>query len=190
MVIKINRLIVVDLECTCWDEPGKQDDMEIIEIGICMFHSTTGIIDQKQSVIVRPQNMDISEYCTKLTGLTEARIRKEGAPLNEALNRLRKEYPFKSCGWGSWGYFDNGQIVKECAKKNIPYPFNRTHMNLKYLYGMIRRQKRGVGVTRALAQLGMQFEGRHHCGGDDAYNTARILRHILGWAADESESPV
>ncbi len=36
-----------------------------------------------------------------------------------------------------------------------------------------------MGLKRALDYLNMDFEGNHHSGADDAYNTARILSTIL-----------
>ena len=36
-----------------------------------------------------------------------------------------------------------------------------------------------IGLKRALDYLNMDFEGKHHSGADDAYNTARILTKIL-----------
>jgi len=60
-------------------------------------------------------------------------------------------------------------------------PFNPEYLNIKYLYSLHSRRARGVGLGKALAQLGMDFEGRPHCGADDAWNAARVLKRILGW---------
>ncbi|WPO90319.1 hypothetical protein [Chryseobacterium sp. HR92] len=38
---------------------------------------------------------------------------------------------------------------------------------------------KSIGLKRALGHLNMDFEGTHHSGADDAYNTARILSKIL-----------
>jgi inhibitor of KinA sporulation pathway (predicted exonuclease) len=35
-------------------------------------------------------------------------------------------------------------------------------------------------MARALERAGLKLEGRHHCGVDDARNTARLLAHMLG----------
>jgi inhibitor of KinA sporulation pathway (predicted exonuclease) len=38
---------------------------------------------------------------------------------------------------------------------------------------------REVGMAAALARLGIELEGKHHRGGDDARNIARLLAKVL-----------
>ena len=47
MAIETGKIIVVDLELTCWDDPSRADDMEIIEIGTCVFDGLTGEIGNR-----------------------------------------------------------------------------------------------------------------------------------------------
>lgn len=179
MAIKASKIIVVDIECTCWS-PARPRDMEIIEVGVCLFDGLTGEIDRKKSYIVRPDLLEISDFCAELTGITESRIRDEGAPLHEVINRMRKEYPLRNRGWASWGLSDKKHFFHECRYKNIEYPFTYEHINIKYLLSLWLRQAKGMGLTKALQTLHMKFEGRPHSGADDAYNAARILKVILG----------
>lgn len=187
MAIETGKIIVVDLELTCWDDPSRADDMEIIEIGTCVFDGLTGEIGRKLSTLVRPssaccdRHWDISDRCQQITGLTAAKLRREGAPLREALNRLRKLYPFRSSGWAAWGEGDRRRMSTECAAKGIPYPFTDAHLNVAQLHALFKRNTRRVSLEEALEQLGMEFDGRPHSGADDAWNTARVLRKILGW---------
>lgn len=188
MALKNNRVIVVDLECTCWAEAGWQSEMEIIEIGICVLNAWTGAIERVKSRIVRPQTSMISSFCEGLTGLSQRNVDHDGIPLGGALNQLQKEYPFQSCAWGSWGNFDKAQIVRECGDKNLFYPLNWTHLNIKHLYSFLQHRK-GVSVEKALKQLGLKFVGRPHSGVDDAFNIARILRNLCGWNEDSEGNP-
>jgi len=173
------KLIVVDLELTCWDDPARRCDMEIIDIGLCVFDGLTREINRKSSILVRPSLMDVSERCNKITGLTTDRLRVDGSPLGEALNRLRKTYPFSSAGWGAWGDGDRRRMLSECAAKGIPYPFTESYLNVSQLYGLFTGNTRRVSLEEALGQLGMAFEGQPHSGADDAWNAARVLREIL-----------
>jgi len=173
---KTSRIIVLDLECTCWGKPCDRTP-EIIEIGACVYNNRTNNITDCISLIVRPKNLDISEYCTALTGLTENDV-KRGQWLNEALGTLRKNLPLRSCPWGSWGDYDRTQLMSECEEKAINYPFNRTHLNIKFLFGLLMRDKTGSGLSKALERLNMKFEGEPHRASFDAYNTARILQNL------------
>lgn len=175
------KVIVVDLECTCWDDPSRRRDMEIIEIGLCLFDGLTGEIGRRSSIIVRPVVLDVSDRCTRLTGLTEERLRSEGIPLAEALSRVRKAYPLRSAAWAGWGQGDQLLMLRETTAKGIPYPFGDTYLNLGHLFGLHSRATRRMGLSDALAQLGMEFEGSPHSGVDDAWNAARILKALLGW---------
>jgi inhibitor of KinA sporulation pathway (predicted exonuclease) len=38
--------------------------------------------------------------------------------------------------------------------------------------------RKQLGIAAALKHLGLEFEGRHHRGIDDARNIARIVRHV------------
>lgn len=173
------QLIVVDLELTCWDDPARAGDMEIVEIGLCVFDVPTRDIGRKSSVLVRPNLLEISERCHRITGLTADRLKRDGAPLDEALNRLRKRYPFRSSGWAAWGDGDRRRMSSECAAKGVPYPFADSYLNVSQLYSLFMSTSRRVNLEEALEQLGMAFEGRPHSGGDDAWNAARVLREIL-----------
>lgn len=181
MATETGKLIIADLELTCWDDPSRADDMEIIEIGLCVFDGRTGEIGRKSSTIVRPNLLEVSERCHQLTGLTVERLKEDGVPLNEALNRLRKMYPFSSSGWAAWGEGDRRRMSSECAAKGVPYPFAAAHLNVAHLHALFARNACRVSLEEALKQLHMEFIGRPHCGADDAWNTARVLRGILGW---------
>lgn len=183
MAIETGKLIVVDLELTCWDDPSRARDMEIIEIGLCVFDGRTGEIGRKSSTLVRPNLLEISDRCHRITGLTAERLKREGVPLDEALNRLRKAYPFSKSGWAAWGEGDRRRVSSECAAKGVSYPFADAYLNVAQLHALFARNARRVSLEEALGQLGMEFKGRPHSGADDAWNTARVLRGILGWEA-------
>jgi len=153
--------------------------MEIIEIGLCVLDGQTLAIGRKSSTLIRPNLLDVSERCNRITGLTAERLRKDGAPLDEALNRLRKRYPLSSAGWAAWGEGDRRRMISECAAKGVPYPFADSYLNVSQLYSLFTGISRRVNLEEALGGLSMRFEGRPHSGADDAWNTARLLKEIL-----------
>lgn len=178
MVIKTNKILVVDLEATCWAEKNPRRVGEIIEIGICLVNLKERKIERSGSFVVRPLDLDISPYCTELTGWTLEDIKK-GYPLGDVLNTIGKEYPLASCAWASWGDYDRQQLQRECWDKCIEYPFSDTHLNLKFLHAIINGMSHGTGMAKALKGYNIELIGRHHRGLDDSINTARLLIKML-----------
>jgi len=172
------KLVVVDLECTCWTEPVHKVG-EIIEIGICLVDLKNAVIEKSEGYYVRPVVLDISDFCKELTGITKELLIEKGHYLEEILNTIKKEFPIKSVPWASWGDFDRISLQNECINKLIEYPFGKTHFNLKALHAMINTTKKGKGMAKALKEYNMPLIGRHHSGKDDAYNTGLLALKIL-----------
>ena len=182
MAAKLDTLLIIDIEATCWknkEERPKGEVSEIIEVGICSFdlQCWKPIETSRKSIIVKPIQSRVSAYCTDLTSLTQA-IVDEGVTLADACNILTAEYNSRSKAWASWGDYDREMFFKECRRKDIKYPFGLTHFNLKSLYAMHRGITKGVGMSAALQQLDLRLLGTHHRGMDDAYNIGRILEQI------------
>jgi len=47
------------------------------------------------------------------------------------------------------------------------------------LHAVLNGRKKEMGLAKAISGVELDMEGRHHRGIDDAYNTARLLRHLL-----------
>ena len=178
--IRFDSIVVVDVESTCWETKGEQGNqpMEIIEIGACILDVETFEISRKKSYIVRPKFSKISEFCTKLTGYTWDDV-KIGMPFENACNKLAKEFGTRNRVWASWGDYDRSHFERECRSKKARYPFSDGHINISALFILMMGLKKRVSVANALKAIGNEFEGTPHKGCDDAWNTAKILRHLL-----------
>ncbi len=180
MAKTLDVVLVVDLEATCWEgAPPEGQVSEILEIGICPVRVSDGQRLEKRSILVRPQASEISPFCTSLTTITPQMIESEGLALPDALRVLKKEYASKSRHWASWGDYDRRQFERECKRKGHGYPFGPGHLNLKTLFALLCGEPHELGTVQALEALGLEFEGTHHRGDDDAWNIGRILGHIL-----------
>ncbi|QDV40613.1 hypothetical protein Enr13x_04190 [Stieleria neptunia] len=67
------------------------------------------------------------------------------------------------------------------------YPFGITHLNVKSLFAVSLGLKHEVGLDGAYEMLGLQMEGTHHRGDDDAWNIAGILCRLLAAAQKSHE---
>lgn len=179
MTRRLDRILVVDVESTCWEgEPPSGQMSEIIEIGLCVVDVAALERVERRSILVRPACSAVSAYCTQLTTLTQADV-DAGTPLVEACRVLVQEYQSGQRPFASFGDYDRQQFERNCAVFGIPYPFGPTHLNVKNLAAVSYGWSREVGMSEALRRLGLPLEGTHHRGGDDAWNIAGLLCHLL-----------
>lgn len=173
-------LNVVDVEATCWKgRPPSGQRNEIIEIGLCVIDVARRERVAKRQIMVRPQASVVSEFCTELTGHTQADVDR-GVSFAEACAILAREYDSGVRPWASWGDYDRRQFDSQARAAAVAYPFGNVHTNAKKVFGAARNMK-GPGMARALALAGLPLQGRHHNGADDAWNIGAL---VLGMLAD------
>ncbi len=176
---KLDQILVVDLEATCWE--GKPPDgtrSEIIEIGICPLELHTGRRLDKRSILVRPTASAVSPFCTHLTTLTQADV-DAGTPFTMACEILRKEYHSRDRVWASFGDYDRTMFQEQCRATGVVYPLGPRHINVKTLASISHSQTHELGMAQMLHLMGIPLEGTHHRGHDDAWNIAGILWDLL-----------
>lgn len=176
--VKSDKIIVVDLETTCTNEHAEQFQNEIIEIGLCIVDLKKMIAEKNLSLFVKPVRSQVTDFCTRLTGITQDDV-KDGLSLPEAADLLVKEYQTNEYVWASWGDFDRLIVNRECKQYKARFPFNRQHLNLKALFGVVYRTDELVGLDRAAKLTEQPFLGEHHRGVDDARTAAQLLINIL-----------
>ena len=179
MSIRKDQIIVVDLEASCWEgydaPPGQQN--EIIEIGVCLISPDGLTMQEKRGIFVRPTESVISEFCTKLTSITQEQLDQHGIAFDAACSILEKDYDSRNRLWASWGSFDRKIFWDQCKRRNVRYPFSKKHVNLKRVYQ--DSYKNRIGLARAMEANGLAMEGTAHRGDDDAWNTARLLGYMI-----------
>lgn len=190
MAGKLDRLIVIDVEATCWEgEPPAGQSAEIIEIGVCVLDIQSGQRVARQSLLVKPEHSEVSPFCTELTTLTQAQVEREGIPFEHACKVLRRKFRAGDRTWASYGDYDRRQFERQCQARGIMYPFGPTHINVKNLVGLFYGLPGEVGMIQALALMDLPLEGTHHRGVDDAWNTALILSKLLMQHRNGSSRP-
>ena len=176
----LDKIVVIDIEATCWEGSAPQGmSSDIIEFGVCLLDVNTGDISDNRGILVKPERSEISPFCTELTTITKELVEKEGISFKEACTILKKEYLTQSRAWASFGAYDFKQIQRQCQEMNIGYPLGPSHINVKTLYALKRKLPFEQGMAGALALLDIPLEGVHHRGVDDAKNIAKILHWIL-----------
>lgn len=180
MKISHNYYLIIDLEATCSDDGSvPRNEMEIIEIGAVILNAHTLVIASEFQTFIRPVRHPIlTEFCTKLTGITQVDL--ANAPLySEAIESLKKWiYVYDDAVFCSWGDYDRHQFLQDCSYHQIAWPFRSGHINLKAAFAKSLGLTKKAGVSSALRHLELTFEGKSHRGLDDARNIARIVQRV------------
>jgi inhibitor of KinA sporulation pathway (predicted exonuclease) len=182
------RLVILDIEATCWgaeEHPAlasdQRNESETIEIGAVRPDAP----GETFRTLIRPRrHPELSDYCTRLTGITQQDI--EGAPLfPEALAAfLDWAGSDRDLAIASWGAWDDRLLRRDAGRWGLPAPRWRA-VNAKRQFARWAKQQglpRGgwMALRGAIAHLGGQFQGTPHRGLDDARNLAWVLEQIRG----------
>jgi inhibitor of KinA sporulation pathway (predicted exonuclease) len=153
--------------------------MEIIEIGAVVVDAKTlEVVDEYTSFIKPILNPRLTEFCKELTTITQKEIdsAKGYKEVLEAFKAWYEQYEdFLFC---SWGEYDKHQFKLDCKLHNVAYPFNDEHLNIKKAFAK-KQDIKPCGLDKALSHVGLELEGTHHRGIDDARNMARLMPFIV-----------
>ena len=179
MAIYKDKIVVIDIEATCWQNhkipDGEQN--EIIEIGVCLLDADTLEISDQRSLFVKPEKSQVSAFCTELTGITQQQLDEQAMAFSAACSILERDYNTRNRLWSSWGSYDRHIFTRQCKERQVRYPFSRKHCNIKRVVKDTMKQRMPLAPMLELTGLGVV--GRQHSGADDAYNTARLLAYLI-----------
>lgn len=184
--MKFDYYLVIDLEATCCDQGTiRREETEIIEIGAVIADARTLASLDDFTTFIRPiRHPRLTEFCTELTGITQTDV--DDAPrFREALVALvdwLAEYPNHL--FCSWGDYDRKQLERECRFHKVVYPFPDGHLNLKQQFSDRLGVRKRFGMAGALRKVGLDLQGTHHRGIDDARNIAKLLPYAVGTEPD------
>jgi len=174
-----DRIVIFDLEATCWDRgEHNPDEMEIIEIGAVLADAKSmRKLDEFNSFIRPVRNPVLSDFCVDLTSIKQTDV--DGADTFPTVftNFLNWMGDLESIRIASWGAYDLKQIQQDCGYHKLTNPFTDRHINLKKQFSNLYAGKK-FGMKRALRLLGLSLEGTHHRGIDDARNIFRICEKL------------
>ncbi|CAM8892080.1 unnamed protein product [Rhodiola kirilowii] len=176
--------VVIDFEATC-DKDQTPQPQEIIEFPSVVVNSLTGELEAYFQIYVRPTcNKNLTDFCKDLTGIQQIQVDK-GVTLNEALfmhdkwlEQLGiKNSKFAVVTWSDWDC--RVMLESECRFKKILKPtyFNQwinLRVPFREVFGNVR-----CNLREAVELAGLVWQGRAHCGLDDAKNTARLLAYFM-----------
>jgi inhibitor of KinA sporulation pathway (predicted exonuclease) len=172
------RIVVVDVEATCWKQGVFSRKKETIEIGgvLLLPHRAESKWPEFQT-FVRPLRLPrLSSFCRELTGITQEEV--DTAPsFPEALRRfLDWSQPLERVVLATWSHYDLWQLDLDLEAHGLPkltFPF----LDVKKLAARVVGSKSFEETVRELAPDVVAMP--RHRAIADARRTARILHRLL-----------
>lgn len=177
---RISKINIIDIEATC-EKDDKSFNSELIQIAVVPLDLITLEIREDLSFnsYVKNRNSKVTKFCTDLTGITQDKLDKEGKPINEVFNSLKKKYSnHQACA--GYGWYDKKKIMQECYSENLMQPLNmELYSNIKNQIAVICGFAKEIGLFNMMKHFNLKFEGEQHNAYWDAYNTAVLYAHVL-----------
>ena len=172
------RIVVVDVEATCWKKGVFSRNKETIEIGAVRV-----LVDRDHAswpefqTFVRPRRLpQLSTFCRELTGITQENI--DAAPsFPEAFRRfLEWSQPLERIVLATWSHYDVWQLDLDLEAHGLP--------KLAVPFLDVKKLAAGVAGRKSFAETARQFVSDdadlpRHRAIADAHRTARILDRLL-----------
>jgi len=172
------RIVVVDVEATCWKKGVFSRKKETIEIGaVSLLLDRDGAEWPEFQTFVRPLKLPrLSSFCRELTGIRQEDV--DTAPgFPEALQLfLEWSQPLETIVLATWSPYDAWQLDLDLEAHALPklgVPF----LDVKKLAATIIGGKNLEETARELAPESVVMP--RHRAINDARRTARILQRLL-----------
>jgi inhibitor of KinA sporulation pathway (predicted exonuclease) len=181
-------LIVVDFECTCERDQHNYPN-EIIEFPAVLVDVRRGVVDREASFhsYVKPwRNPTLTPFCTELTGIKQAQV--DTAPdLQQVVKNFEQWFQdtiprgakvvFATDGpWDFKNFIFNGAILRD----NVSFPtIFYEYIDIRTTFARMFNKGDSIKLDAMLKRMKLRFEGRPHCGFDDAVNIARLAVKMI-----------
>ena len=177
-------MIVIDFECTC-ERDVREYPNEIIEFPAVLIDIRNGgkILKAKsfRSYAKPWRNPELTMFCTQLTGIEQRHV--ENAPdLQSVVKNFEKWYrqtipAGAKCILATDGPWDfRNFILKNSVKRDhVAFPtIFYEYIDIRTTFSNYFNHGRPCKLEKMLSKMQLTFQGRQHCGFDDAVNIARL----------------
>lgn len=180
----------------CFDLELNQPSNKIIEVGYCVGDLPTGAIVNAGSHLVTLDE-PLDAFVSRLTAIRQGDLDTGAIPLFDAFVHMKTMMDCYGC-WNmplQWGMGDLDLLATQVKailvaqdKMNL-WTFSRRAIDVKACYQLWalsqptwafngKGRKVRCGLSKALMQLDLTFDGRKHSAKDDAKNTFRMAYEL------------
>lgn len=184
----MKNLIYVALDLELYTAKEEAPTEEIIEVGITLAAPTWQKDDWiKKSWLIDP-GKPLSEFIIGLTGITQEEMDRNHVSVQQCVHELSDllaSYPRENMHPNPvvWGGNDAQEFIELVKANKLPFPyFGHRSIDVKTVASFIRLakdQSKPLGLSKAMGQFKLPFEGRAHRAHIDAYNTLRFWFELL-----------
>lgn len=173
----INKLIIVSTEFPA----------------ILLDLKTGGILSEFHQYVMPLEAPKLSEFCTKLTGITQKTIDTNGIPIqtclmlfenwlkemihshNLVMPKTKRNLLQGNCAFATWSDWDLGVcLLTECERKRLKkHSYFEQWIDIRSIYKQLFKYN-PKNFNDALQHVGIAFKGREHSGIDDSRNIAAL----------------
>lgn len=156
---------------------ARGESREVYDIGaVLVRRSESGefvVVDKFRRLVKLELTDKLPEYSTKLTGITQAEIDKDGIPFAQMVAEF-KEFAGERPAY-AWGH-DGEILIENCQLKNIPSPFSLEQFhNLREMFKEYGVPADNYHSSTIVTYFGEQNKHTAHQGLDDALNQVEAL---------------
>lgn len=173
-----NKILVMDTELTCFDqgEEISNHPSEIIQFGMAVINLNSLEIEKVGAYYVTNERVHISDFCARLTGITQSMLYKQGLQLGHVAELLRERWgcSSKKTQVVTWGC-EPQWMRPDFDLKNVEYPFRDNILDLSGYFRFGKSFKRGLSLIDIANEYGVEVERPIHDAKNDAVTTARLL---------------
>jgi inhibitor of KinA sporulation pathway (predicted exonuclease) len=180
--------VFVDLEATCWEGacPFDYKRQEVIEIGAVFTNGDFDELSHFASFVRPAHNTTLTEFCTKLTGITQSAVDEAptfGEVFFDFLNWL-PESRTMTC-FASWGDYDWKGLRFDCEVSAIDFKgetFGMQHVNIKKRVKKWCLSKnhfhKSWNLGHVAIEHGLILPGKQHRALNDARAAVMVVKDI------------
>ena len=114
--------------------------MKLLRLVVSQVDLVKGKILRTDHVYCNNVISPITPFCTRLTGITQEILDKEGMPFRDACEWMITAFDTYNWGWGAMGNYDMWMFHNQCRNFGVPYPFSKSYINISMLFAMLDSQ--------------------------------------------------
>lgn len=180
------QYIVLDLE---WNQPWPGSPSarkvlpvpisgEIIQVGAVRLKSNQSVADEFQVLIQPKYYRRLNSRVSKLTGIKEARLREEGLPFPEAMERFRA-WCGEDCIFLTWGFDDIRMLSSNLQLFGLETQWVQTWYNAQMIFNaQVGGDNAQKALSTAMEIMKIPTSRPAHDALGDAYHTALICSKL------------
>jgi inhibitor of KinA sporulation pathway (predicted exonuclease) len=187
MESSFSYFVILDFEANCLENEIIRPQ-EIVEFPSVIVDAKNCKIVSEFQRYIRPQHTKLTEFCTKLTGITPDVV-DQGTDFPSAVQEYKKWLKENGCMERNFilvtcGNWDLGTaFVEQCNLSHTPQylseqPFDEW-INIKSLFCKLYRVPNSGGMASMMKQRGLEMKGRHHSGIQDCRNLATLFMQMI-----------